>query len=725
MGSLKKVSFETNTSITTIPDNCFANSYNLSQVILPSSLTSIEYGAFRECSMLIEVYNLSDMELTIGSNDNGYVAKYAFVVHKSMNEEPLKEVKIGNFTYLNSGDLWMLKKYSGNDNVLTLGEFEYNGKKITSYTIAGRAFSYCSSLKELKIENAVKSIASYAFEDCYNLEKVSFENNTQIKVIPSYAFAWCNRLKTVILPASLETIEYDAFWGCNTLLEVYNPSELELILGSTNHGQVARYAVVIHTSLDEAPLESVTIDGFEFFTDKNTVWALVKYTGNNETIDFKGIKYDGKSVENIIVLSYAFQNSTSVKKVVFGNEVKDIRNNAFSDNYTLEYVSFKDCSNIKFIPENAFSWCDNLNTVVISQYITDIGYDAFWECSSIYNVCNLGHLPITQGSTNYGRIGEYAQNICYSEEDIVEFKTLNENGIKFMFKRVQGNWEMYETNITISYIETLILPELVIDGEATDYAISVDLPNCSNLVVPESVKSIRNAKSMSIYRLMYFGEGKVRDLFGYSIFRTDFCYVECVHKDGEWTYGQNGTIITNYDVTMAKRDPTCTLVGADVYTCNRCDEKWEENIIELRSHVVDPTTNKCENCDTQFAPGVTSEYWEITNDITYPFDLNDNGSIKSTNTVEGTVAEMVLVAKTSFSVYFKGDISNETDCGRGMLSFMIAGNLSGCGYTNEYPTNTHNLRVNEGDTVTITFTKGSSQDGKDCFTLSNFIYADE
>jgi hypothetical protein len=33
------------------------------------------------------------------------VARYAVIIHGSMDEEPLKEVKIGNFIYLKSDDI--------------------------------------------------------------------------------------------------------------------------------------------------------------------------------------------------------------------------------------------------------------------------------------------------------------------------------------------------------------------------------------------------------------------------------------------------------------------------------------------------------------------------------------------------------------------------------------------------------------------------------------------
>ncbi|MBQ9704500.1 MAG: leucine-rich repeat protein, partial [Clostridia bacterium] len=444
--NLKKVSFEDNSSITVIPSNCFNYCYDLEQVVLPSSLTKIEYGAFENCRNLIEIYNLSEMELTIGSSDNGYVARYAFIIHKSMDEEPLTETRIGKFLYWHSDDLWVVKSYSGTDKKLELGSFEYNGKTINAYSIMSEAFSYNSYLEEIIIGDEVKSIGEGAFKSCYNLKKVSFENNTSITVIPQSAFIWNGNLEMVILPSSLESIDSQAFSDCQKLIELYNLSDLELECGSYDHGNVARYAYVIHKSMDETPLQNIEVEGYQFMSDGDSIWLFKGYTGEKDTLDFKGLVYNEKEIKGITVMPYSLQDNTVVKKLILGEEIAKLSPNAFNGSTFLTYVSLKDCENITIIPEYAFSYCRNLSTVILSEHITGILYDAFWQSNSIYNVCNLSSLEITAGSDMYGYIAKYAKNVCTSEDDIIEITHVESGNQIYQFINEDGEWNLISSS---------------------------------------------------------------------------------------------------------------------------------------------------------------------------------------------------------------------------------------------------------------------------------------
>ena len=69
---LKKVTI--GTSLKSIPQYMFSGCSDLTTIIIPSNITSIGDGAFNYCYGLFEVYNLSEIELTIGDYSNGGVA---------------------------------------------------------------------------------------------------------------------------------------------------------------------------------------------------------------------------------------------------------------------------------------------------------------------------------------------------------------------------------------------------------------------------------------------------------------------------------------------------------------------------------------------------------------------------------------------------------------------------------------------------------------------------
>lgn len=124
--------------VTTIGDEAFQNCYNLMSITLPASLRQVNnYGnviglnAFSGCYRLVEVYNLSSLD--IARNDNhpefwGYVAAYSYVIHTEATKPSRVEVD-GDWVYVyldyyisgvGSYTNKLLIAYIGEDTVVTL-----------------------------------------------------------------------------------------------------------------------------------------------------------------------------------------------------------------------------------------------------------------------------------------------------------------------------------------------------------------------------------------------------------------------------------------------------------------------------------------------------------------------------------------------------------------------------------------------------------------------------
>jgi hypothetical protein len=76
-------SFTIPSTVTSIGNSAFYGCTGLTSVTIPASVTSIGRGAFSDCTNLETVYNASDLTLTKGSTDNGYVAYYATSIYYS------------------------------------------------------------------------------------------------------------------------------------------------------------------------------------------------------------------------------------------------------------------------------------------------------------------------------------------------------------------------------------------------------------------------------------------------------------------------------------------------------------------------------------------------------------------------------------------------------------------------------------------------------------------
>ncbi|MDE6790952.1 MAG: leucine-rich repeat domain-containing protein, partial [Clostridia bacterium] len=82
-----------------IDASSFDGCYGITRLTLPETLQEIKSGAFRAAEKIIEVYNLSKLNLDIGRATNGYVAKYATHVYAEVPAE-------SNFLTDEDGFVW-------------------------------------------------------------------------------------------------------------------------------------------------------------------------------------------------------------------------------------------------------------------------------------------------------------------------------------------------------------------------------------------------------------------------------------------------------------------------------------------------------------------------------------------------------------------------------------------------------------------------------------------
>ena len=62
-----------------------------------------------------------------------------------------------------------------------------------------------------------------------NITSITFDSDCRITVIRSFSFKDCKSLKSIVLPAKLEEIKCQSFYGCSVLEAVYLPDTLKII----------------------------------------------------------------------------------------------------------------------------------------------------------------------------------------------------------------------------------------------------------------------------------------------------------------------------------------------------------------------------------------------------------------------------------------------------------------------------------------------------------------
>ncbi|MBQ3502839.1 MAG: leucine-rich repeat domain-containing protein, partial [Clostridia bacterium] len=141
----------------------------LTSVTIGNSVTSIGSNAFAGCVRLVEIYNKSNLNITVGGKDFGYIGYYALNVYKEDNGSKLMTDSNGYVIYINEDDR-ILVDYVGKEADLILPS------EITA--INNYAFYKCYSLKSITIGDSVESIGWNAFYICNSLTSVTFSDTS-------------------------------------------------------------------------------------------------------------------------------------------------------------------------------------------------------------------------------------------------------------------------------------------------------------------------------------------------------------------------------------------------------------------------------------------------------------------------------------------------------------------------------------------------------------------
>ena len=222
----------------------------LKSINIPASVKAINKAAFMNCSSLATITFSKGSMLTKICGGKGFLShgeKYyygAFAnctaltsIEIPANVEIIEEAAFKNCTALTT------VTFENNSSLKTICGATYD------YSYYGGAFSDCISLISIEIPASVETIEAVAFKGCLALAKITFEKGINLKKISGGysenrntdgyfyghgAFAKCTALTSIEIPASVEVIEPEAFWGCSALITVSfeHESQLKIIQGS-------------------------------------------------------------------------------------------------------------------------------------------------------------------------------------------------------------------------------------------------------------------------------------------------------------------------------------------------------------------------------------------------------------------------------------------------------------------------------------------------------------
>ena len=202
-------------SVTSIGDHAFSGCDSLSEIVIPSGVTSIGNYAFSGCSSLKYI---SIPKSVIGLNGNPFVEWKGKL-----------ECLSPNFVY--EDDILFNKDKS---RIIS-----FRNQNIESYVIPSSvtsigkgAFTGCYSLSEIVIPSSVTSIGDGAFSFCRSLSEIVIPSS--VTSIGDWAFSNCDSLSEMVIPSSVTSIGDGAFSNCKF------PNNLKQELISRFGGEIFR-----------------------------------------------------------------------------------------------------------------------------------------------------------------------------------------------------------------------------------------------------------------------------------------------------------------------------------------------------------------------------------------------------------------------------------------------------------------------------------------------------
>ena len=408
-------------SVTSIGNNTFQGCSGLTSLTIPNSVTSIGDGAFQGCSGLTSLtipntvtsignyafYGCSGLTSLTIPNSVISIGDYAFSGCTGLTSLtiPNSVISIGDYAFSGCTGLTSIVVETGNpvydsrdncnaiirtaDNTLVDGcQTTVIPNSITS--IGDGAFSGCTGLTSLTIPNSVTSISDYAFSGCTGLTSIVVETGNPVydsrdncnAIIRTADNTLVDGCQTTVIPNSVTSIGYSAFYDCSSLTLLTIPNSVTSIGGSAFSGCTGLTSLTIPNSV-------TSIGDFAFYGCS----GLTSLTILN-------------SVTNIGI--YTFYGCSGLTSLTIPNSVTSIGNSAFRGCSGLTSLTIP--NSVTSIGDFAFYGCSRLTSLTIPNSITSIGGRAFYGCTGLTSIVVETGNPVYDSRDNCNAIIRTADN---------------------------------------------------------------------------------------------------------------------------------------------------------------------------------------------------------------------------------------------------------------------------------------------------------------------------
>ena len=620
-------------TVTAIAAYAFAGNYAVYNVSIPQSVQTIGKCAFDNI-----YYNLNNLYCEATSKPEGWADNWC--------EDYVGGIVYGTtnmgFYFSLDGEDNLTISYNGQDeNVKIPTSYVKPGKTYSVTSIGNSLFSQRSSLKSVEIPATITDIDDQAFYDCTSLETVTLASGSQLQTIGNNAFCNCSALSSVTIPATVTTIGDNAFYGTN--------------LSQVDYGGTDAQWNAIEIGDGNDPLTDIKPQlSYNFDVDETDYTATITaYTGSETVVEFPA--YVVKNGKVYIVTSIGDGEKSvlgaNITNVTFatGSQVKIIGEYAFSNCQNLQAVVLPDY--VTTISHAAFNSCVGLETISIPVSLTTVGISAFAGCDELQTVYYAGYEGM---ETAIISIDENGNNSFTSADWMYKGQSVTAENAASYISDLSQSATIYVTGVLDDYfadIKTAVygLPEGVFVSLDLSGATLSELPQdafsgCKKLeriVLPEGITSIPSSTFWSCENLKSFNIPSTVTSIDGSAFYTLENLENVTVADGSQSFkASDNMFIFSSDgkhlvLYYAKKTPATYIVpNKIVEICDYAFESSEIASVDMSgaaalTRIGDKAFNACQNDAFSSV--------SIPNSVTYVGvdAFNYDGNIKSINIPTG------------------------------------------------------------------------------------------
>lgn len=230
-------------NVVSLRGNTFSGMKDLTEIILPNTITEIRGQAFMGLEKLTNITLPNNLEYLGGGAFKNCTSLESITI-------PSKVKEINGDTFLNATSLKTVELPEGLEKIsgsafMNTSSLESINIPSTLKSIGGSAFKY-SSIKEIELPNGLQAIDGGAFANCDNLTKISIPDT--VTYLGGEAFQFDSQLKEVKLSNSLTEIRGNTFEDCISLSTITIPDNVTRIGGHAFYGTGLKTVILTRNS---------------------------------------------------------------------------------------------------------------------------------------------------------------------------------------------------------------------------------------------------------------------------------------------------------------------------------------------------------------------------------------------------------------------------------------------------------------------------------------------